>query len=208
MSGWRIESRQLPVFDEAGVRPSEEEVRLNVGHNYLALVGPDGVAVDQIHGGPRGREGHLRLEVFADSEREEKSTMAKEVRRASDDDPSRNVEAFGTYKEADDRWKEYKASANQLNDMKIDYGVWVQNSNSAWATILRMQGHDPKEFRPESDRWTPGVGDDLRGYVPPEKPDWQLGAARGAVHVDTYVASRHGHRVDVDEHWRSAPGRG
>lgn len=128
---WRIESRQKSV---AGIG----------GHNYLALVDPDGNIHEAIH----GHLGDNRRLVHATG------LGNPEVEGAA-----RPV-VSGSREEIADVWDRMQQSAKALSGKAV-YGLLSPNSNSFWGTVLRRSGFDPKESEPDSDLPTPGTGVDL-----------------------------------------------
>ena len=128
---WRIEARQKSV---AGIG----------GHNYLALVGPDGKVHSEIHGdhGPNGslvRVGRM---------------LNPEVVGAS------QPVMVGAADQIDAAWNQMLRHANHLSGKAV-YGLLAPNSNAFWATILRQSGFDYRQHKPNSDLPTPGVDVDL-----------------------------------------------
>jgi hypothetical protein len=129
---WKIESRQKSV---AGVG----------GHNYLALVDPNGNIRWEIH----GNLGSNRRLIHVDNLKKE-----PEVEGAA-----RPVIAGGR-EQIDKIWKQMLQHANDLNGKAV-YGLLSPNSNSFWGTVLRRSGFDPSKSTPDSDLATPGIGVDL-----------------------------------------------
>ena len=129
---WKIESRQKSV---AGVG----------GHNYLALVDPDGNIRGEFHGhlGPNRRLIHEETLALPEVE-----GAARPVVTGSKDEIDNNA------------WKRMKQQADDLHGKAV-YGLLSPNSNSFWGTVLRRSGFDPKESEPDSDLATPGTGLDL-----------------------------------------------
>jgi hypothetical protein len=88
--------------------------------------------------------------------------------------PCPNDESTATVIESGDkatmkqRFGDYDHHAETLNGLGVDYGVVTDNSNSFWATMLRMKGKDPKQHLPRSNAPAPGTDDDLREWRPRE----------------------------------------
>jgi len=156
MADWTIQSRQRPAIDPkleflnslsrfSGIEP---------GHNYLVLVDPNGKINKQIHGISQFENGSLKLR------------LSRGNYSRPQDEPTATVIESGDEAEMKQRFSNYDQHAETLNGLGIDYGVATDNSNSFWATLLRMEGKDPKQFRPSNDVWAPGTDDDLREWQP------------------------------------------
>jgi hypothetical protein len=143
---YKIESRQKNV---AGVG----------GHNYLALVGENGIVRREIH----GHIGQNNRLVF------EKGILNPEVEGAA-----REV-ISGTKDEVTRIWSRMEDDARDLGgdpdvpgsheNAKAVYGLLSPNSNSFRATILGRAGFGHRDFHPNSPNWTPGTGIDLNNPV-------------------------------------------
>ena len=128
---WKIESRQKSV---AGVG----------GHNYLALVSPDGRIHKQIH----GHLGPNRRLIYT------KTLANPEV-----DGAARPV-VSGSEDEVHQIWKRMEESADEL-DGRAGVRPALPKQQFVLGTVLRRSGFNLKDSEPNSSLRTPGTGVDL-----------------------------------------------
>ncbi len=175
---WKIESRQGPLEDNA--------IGDLVGHNYLALVGPNGKVVEELHGW--FKEPFLKpIRVkngAADTRRQRKdsapvTSAGFETRNTPlghpNDEKTSKVVRAGTEKAVRNLWEDALVKADKLDKKKIVYSPFEENSKTFWATMLRAMKIDPEkeDVHPRSDRLTPGSMMDLKEWRsdPSKSPD-------------------------------------
>lgn len=148
---WRIESRQKRVLGLGG-------------HNYLALVQPDGREKSRILGHNVG--GLLRN--VPDIPNLEDIDGSHVILREGDDRAM--IEEIERMRITADR---LVGSPSQGAEGAVKYSLFGPNSNSHHDTVLKQHGIDPAKLQRPNGKWAPGSGFDLRD------PQWRRDPADG-----------------------------